>query len=341
MNDKELKKLIKDELGFSKGPRSLNAFYCFYVAYRAAIKKYYKDRVAQTISCTLTEFPDVIWYVSTSAFNKAGVNSRSAKKYFDSIVVDYYEFTDGTNYVARQQCRTIAETSANWIKLFKEIGMNLKIPKSFYDKYYFVYEEYTHLAGTNDKGYHGTAASPFRRYHWIQGLRKEERAEMFSDNYQSDIESCFGSIAYNMLDLKSEFTYLLAPENKSLFRQKICESYNCTMAEAKTKSQFIATNKTWTTKECDWLHELHCEINAQVYKQIEQGIEAISSTLTEIDTHHKFFTYHERQIIDLFEKKNKLQTRLFIHDCIISQNKPKSHTLEYAGKDYLFSIERL
>lgn len=319
MNDKDLKVLIKEELGFTREPKNLNAFYAFYTIYKAKLAK---DK--RTGKYNLAG-------ISRDKLQSLGLNSKAQKKYWDVIVDEFMIHDDGSTYVKKQVTKQIVKWSDKWINLIEKIGLKLELPLDFAQKFYYKVEIDLKLSGR--QFYTSTKLSPNRRYHPDCVKPKEDRMQKYNDCYHIDLEAAFASIAYNLLDFDNPYKWLL--NDKMALRNKIMDSYNCDYKEAKTISQFLFTNKTWTTKDCDWLHSLHCDISHTVYELINNTYKQDLN----LNSHHKFFTYHERQIIDTYVAQNNLDIALYIHDEIISKTKPSSYQVDYLGNTYYFSLE--
>jgi hypothetical protein len=59
-----------------------------------------------------------------------------------------------------------------------------------------------------------------------------------------------------------------------------------------------------------------------------------------IDSHHKYFTYHEQQIIEKYVAENNLIVVLPIHDGFITAAKPKTLETSYMGHNFRFSCDK-
>jgi hypothetical protein len=190
--------------------------------------------------------------------------------------------------------------------------------------------------------YHSTEDSPFRVYHKLQTLTRSVKSQMFNGYYDIDLQQCFASISWGILDMQNcslSFAWMLNPHMKRELREKIKKDFNLeTIEEAKQKICALFT-EAWTSGEdnVEWYHQLHLEIIKRAKKYLGQKVLWNGQEVL-IDTMHKFFTYHEQMIIaKLSEQCNVV---LNMHDGIISTTKPKEDTVEYMGFKFLLSINQ-
>lgn len=340
MTEKELKQLVGKALG-TRSPRTLNIFYAFYRAYTSSMKRQEQD----TISNTLTA-----WLSTKTLQQKFGLNQNSYKKYFEAFVAEMSE-----GYVSGYQSRIITRWTDNWMELMEAVGTDLRLPSEFYRKFYDKTVDMTDvqreairklmnktsnktisntLRESLDMGFfYSTDDSPFRIYNALQNISKTERRQLFAGNYDVDIESCFSAIAWNILDMKNcdlDYAYLLNPAFKLTLREKIMKELDCDLTKAKSVVQYLFTNRTDCTMNISWLNRLHREINDRVRAQFNDTI----------NTHHKFFTYHEQQIIEKYVAEQGLVVVLPIHDGFITTAQPQHLEVSYLGHNFQFSCDK-
>ena len=350
-----VKKDLKILLGLTNRPKSLNIFFNFYKA------------------CKLQLETNSPVFVSTLKLTKCfGVKSSDYKIYFEKFV-DQWESEEYQSYGKDKKCRLIKSFTTEFIALCEKYN-DLKLPRSFYQKYYYNIKDFTNnqidrlkelfnsrrerrqsISYTSFKSeeinfddlliedfYHSTEDSPFRSYHKLQTMTKAVKKDIFSEYFDIDLQQCFASIAWHILDMKNcslPYAWLLNPELKNDLRQLIKKDFNLeTIVEAKQKVCALFTEQ-WTTgeKNIEWYLQLHNEIKRRVKEQLGQkvlwrGKEEV------IDTFHKFFTYHEQMIIEKLSKN--LEVVLNMHDGIIAKNRPKKNSVEYLGFEFLLSIEQ-
>ena len=190
--------------------------------------------------------------------------------------------------------------------------------------------------------YHSTEDSPFRMYHKLQSLTRTVKSKIFNGYYDIDLQQCFASIAWNILDMQScslPFAWMLNPQLKNDLREKVKNDFGLeTIIEAKQKICALFT-ESWTSgeKNVEWYNQLHLEIIKRAKKYFNQKVLWHGQEVL-IDTMHKFFTYHEQMIIS--KLSTKCEVILNMHDGIIATTKPKEDTIEYMGFKFLLSINQ-
>ncbi len=348
----ELKIKLKNLLNMTRIPRDLNLFCIFFKAYQ--LQKTTNQPV----------------FISTNLIkNSFGVKVLDYKKYFDEFVA---EWEDETYSVKEKRCRRIKSFNQQFIDLCEEYS-DLKLNSDFYKKYYYSVtmfskhqlselnrifksrreeREEQSISGTlrsdefediiSEDFYHSTEDSPFRKYHKLQSLTRTTKSQIFDGYYDIDLQQCFASIAWNILDMQNcnlSFAWMLNPIFKNDLRKKVQSDFGLeTIEEAKQKICALFT-EAWTTgeKNVEWYNQLHFEIKKRVKKHLGQNILWNGKEVL-IDTMHKFFTYHEQMIITkLSEECNVV---LNMHDGIIATNKPSADYVEYLGFKFLLSINQ-
>ena len=336
-----LKKDLKEILCLERTPRDLNIFFNFFKAYKMQ-----------------KETNDVV-FISTKKLQKAfGLKSNDYLIYFDKFIKEW-QTSEYKSFGNDKSCRTIKSFTDDFIDLCEKY-INIEIPKDFYKKYYYALTDFSvneidylkkirrereqsisrTLTSIDEEFYHSTENSPFRKYHKLQALTKSIKSKIFNGFYDIDLQQCFASIAWNILDMKNcelEFAWLLNPQFKNDLREKIKIDFNLnSIEEAKQKVCALFTEKLTTGEnKIVWYKNLHQEIKNRVSVYLGTKVEW-NNKIEVIDTFHKFFTYHEQMIIKKLSQN--LEVVLNMHDGIISKTKPSSNTVEYLGFEFLLSI---
>ncbi len=347
-----LKVDIKNILNLTRTPRNLDIFFNFFKACKLQMK---------------TNSPV---YISTLKLQKAfGIKSSDYKIYFEKLVAEW-ESEEYQSYGKDKTCRLIKSFTEEFISLCQKYH-DLKLPRSFYQKYYYNIKEFSEsqlnrlrtlfkkeereeksISSTLrnidsddlliEDFYHSTEDSPFRVYHKLQSVTRATKSDIFNGYYDIDLQQCFASIAWHILDMKNcdlAYSWLLNPEFKHDLRQLIKKDFNLDSIEDAKKKVCALFTDEWTTgeKNVEWYQQLHNEIKKRVKTQLGQkvlwrGKEEV------IDSFHKFFTYHEQMIIEKLSQN--LDVVLNMHDGIIATNKPNQNSVEYLGFEFLLSINQ-
>jgi len=192
----------------------------------------------------------------------------------------------------------------------------------------------------NDDFYHSTEKSPFRIYHKFQQISLSDKLEMFKGLYDIDLQQCFGSIAWHILDMKNSqlsFASLLNPKCKNELRQKIKDELGLeTLDKAKEQICALFTEEYCTADKLDWYKALHKEIIRRCKKHFNSKVEWKGKE-ENINTMHKFFTYHEQMTIAKLSEE--CDVILNMHDGIITTNQPKNDFVEYLDFKFLLSVK--
>lgn len=365
----QLKIDLKNVLGLNRTPRNLNIFANFYKAYQL------QKMINQNTENNIHDINIDAIFISTKRLQQSfGLKSDDYKIYFEKLITEWEDTTyeyNGKN----AKCRIIKSFSPQFIELCEKYS-NLKFNREFYQKYYYQIKDFSDeqinqlrsifknlkkeerektegISRTlisqsefdnmmTEDFYHSTEDSPFRIYHQLQTITKSVKSKMFNGYYDIDLQQCFASIAWNLLDMKNcslAYAWLLNPELKHDLRQKIKDDFGLDNIDlAKQKVCALFTEKyTSGEKNVEWYNQLHLEIMKRVKTQLGKLVEWNGQTQV-IDTFHKFFTYHEQMIISKLSQECNVV--LNMHDGIIATNKPQHDYVEYLGFKFLLSINQ-
>ena len=194
-------------------PRNLGAIWCFYYAWKVGHGAYVPDARLRTLGFDLearnTYFNDLVKEFNTTHTEPSPIETISG------IL---------RNYIPGYRCRVIRHwTPAAQVLFNKFTECNVSIPKSHWERLGDKVETVStdlipYLHAGNTTYYRNTQNSPFRLYHELQNLRKEERNSLFSGCLDLDIVSCFGSIWWHELDGQGTGLELLNPQNSHMLK---------------------------------------------------------------------------------------------------------------------------
>ena len=290
-------------------------------------------------------------FVSTKKLLDMGINTPVYKPYFDLFIGEWEDETYNWSNSNLRRCKYISTWSPYFEELMektKSFDVPQEIVKSYSHKISPL-ENPTKLSGAWDKLFPNkpmqdfmtsTCNSPCRLYHPIQNVKKDARDWAFKGMYEIDLSSAFGSIAFNVLGMKDshlEGAWMLNPQCKDIFLEKLCDTFRCDKAKAKEQRSALFVDKNpWGIL---WYDNLNKDITRRAQKHY--GTYVLRGKRVQIDTLHKFFTYHEALLIDSIKVRLDVDAVLTIHDGLISTSKPAINTLQTSNGDYLLSVRKL
>lgn len=327
---------LKEILEMNRAPKCIKTFW---------VMKHIWERHNSDINL---EDSDI--FISTTLLKKMNIGTNIYRKYFSKFVCWDNEEDYSMKY---GRCRTIQ----NWTSAFIDLMNKTKsfdVPKEIAKEYCSSITP-TSVAGKEkllsiwssmnkpqdnfSDFYTSTHSSPFRVYHPLQNLKRAERNEKFKGCWDIDLVSAHTSIAYFELGLKETnlpFAWMLNPECKDLFIDTLMTEFSCSKEKAK-ELRCILTTPFKHPYGVKWFDDLHAEISRRTKEQFKR-VEWKNKSIN-IDTHHKYFTWIEQQIINQLSADN--ETLLNIHDGIITKNKPTSNTIIFNNNTYKLKIEEM
>lgn len=280
LTEDEVKNLVKSILGMSKRPRNLGAIWCFFNAWNVGKGS----------------------YVPYNRLRELGFDHSHRDFYFNTFVKTFKQ-TDtnpiesirgilSNDYTPGYRCRIIESWKPVAQQLFdKFVELNVTIPKSHWEKCRNKVEDVSkdllpYLQPGHVTYYRNTSGSPFRLYHEVQNVKKEERNKMFSGCLDLDIVSCFGSIWWHDLEGKRLNLELLNPENSDALKTQLREWFpgksdkqikekRSTLFSGRLtyppKTPFDYLQKTIEEHVSDWTGNKYIN-HHKLYTQREQGL---------------------------------------------------------------------
>jgi len=237
----DIKALVKSVLGMTRVPRNLGAIWCFYYAWKVGHGAYVPDAKLRLLGFN-QDHRDTYFNALIAEFNTHHTESSPT----DTISVTLTEpspsrptisvtLTEPSpssptisgilrNYTPGYRCRVIKSwTPAAQVLFNKFVELNITIPKSHWERLGDKVETVStdlipYLQPSHTTYYRNTPASPFRLYHELQNMPKEERNVLFSGCLDLDIVSCFGSIWWHELDGHRTGLELLHPQNSHMLK---------------------------------------------------------------------------------------------------------------------------
>jgi len=208
LTEDDIKNLVKSVLGMSKRPRNLGAIWCFYYAWNVGKGSYVPDSRLRQLGFTNQKDRDTYFNTFVKTFKQTDTNP-----------MDTNSVSLSSHYVPGYRCRVIKSWKPVAQQLFdKFVELNITIPKSHWERLGNKVEDVSndllpYLQPGHVTYYRNTVESPFRLYHEVQNVKKEERNKMFAGCLDLDIVSCFGSIWWHDLEGKRLNLELLNPQN--------------------------------------------------------------------------------------------------------------------------------
>ena len=362
MTEEQLKYYIKEKLGFKRTPRDITTYYVFMLV----------RNIHEAIKEVEGSFYNSEMFVSTTILQQRfKIHGRTYAPYFKSLISGYEDESYSINL-------GLARTIKSWSPLFDEMyneTRHIEIHESIYKQYVCQTESINNdvldfiknsinkttttnhhsvmyltsldqlkqqLINNNNNFYVSTKSSPFRKYHFIQSIPKELRKEVFKGCYDIDLEQAFASITWNELDFKNSSIdngWMLNPECKKDFRRVVQKEFNLkSESEAKTQICYLFSKEyTHSWGGPKWFDDLHKSITEKIRTKLYKEVEWKGKKV-EIDTFHKFFTFHEQNIINIISQQNNVVVNM--HDGVISKTKPITNTVTYNGGQYKLSVHQ-
>jgi len=284
---------------------------------------------------------DIDMFVSTTHLQNMGIHRTVYQRVFSYAL----EFANEEWEWVKGKCRTIKRWTTGFKKLLDD-ARDLPVPENLVKSYAHSitplenYEALKQYVGDLLQDYYNsTTASPFRLYNALQALRKAERDLLFKGCTEYDLKSAFTTVAFYQLGMKDcdlEMAWALHPEHKDVLIDRIKRDFKCDDAAAK-KYRCYLTAKKENFFGVKWFDKLHLEIETRVKAQYT-SVEHNGKTV-KINTPHKYFTYHEQQIMSLL--KEQCDTVLSIHDGLISKTDTKITSITYNGNSYPVEMRAL
>jgi|11_taG_2_1085331.scaffolds.fasta_scaffold21451_1 hypothetical protein len=323
----ELVGRLKELGGYTRKPR------------KQAIDTFYIIKHVATMHKDLDN--DIDMFVSTTHLQNMGIHRTTYQRVFSYAL----EFANTEWEWVKGKCRTIKRWTPGFKTLLDD-AKDLAVPEELIKNYSHSTtplenaEELRKITGNLLQDYYtGTTASPFRLYNPLQAKKKAEREKLFEGYTEYDLKSAFTTVAFHQLGMKDcdlEMAWALHPENKDVLIDRIKSDFKCDDAMAK-KYRCYLTAKKENFFGVKWFDKLHFEIERRVKAQYT-SVEYNGKTV-KINTPHKFFTYHEQQIMSLL--KEKCDTILSIHDGLISKTDTKITSITYNGNSYPVEMRAL
>ena len=330
-NIKDLKQAIKIDLEKTRAPKNIDTFWVFKMIYE---------------STDVNSDQDV--FVSTAGLFNMGIQSSVMQPYFNNYIGQW----DNPNWsFGGYKCRTIKSWSPKFIELM-ERTKDLQVPDYIKETYLKkqtaigdnlddLKESWSKVSDKDmDENYVSTSASPFRKYHALQTVKKSERDEVFEGKYDVDLSKAHTAIAFHELDMKNcdlPMSWALNPDFSDVLIDKIKTDFDCDDEKAKD----IRCSLTSTKKNSygvKWFDDLGWEIQRRAenqYKSVKfEGRRVLVNTL------HKYFTFVEQEIMNKLSSQNDIDEVLRMHDGLISKTKPVNNHIEFNGNIYPLKIQK-